>query len=114
MNVLQIVGNITSLSCMESSVLWWSHNQLESNHGPGQFINDHEVNMVVSLSMWILYHGEQDKISKNDIVILTPYRSQVNNSEFIIVAITSHIINSSKLSLKALRTKLAELRCKIQ
>lgn len=79
MNVLQIVGSIASLSCMESSVLWWSHDQLESNHGRGQVINNHEVKMVVSLSLWILHHGDQDKISKNDIVILTPYREQVSN-----------------------------------
>eukprot|EP00731_Ephydatia_muelleri_P033579 Em0032g41a len=68
---------MTSLSCMGSSVLWWSHDQPESNPEQGQLINNHEVKMVVSLSLWILYHGEQDKISKNDIVILTPYRSQL-------------------------------------
>ena len=76
-NLLQIVKNIASLGCMATSVYWWDHTELETSSGGGQITNSHEVKMVVSLSLWILSHGDKDSIHTDDITILTPYRAQV-------------------------------------
>ena len=59
--------------CMGNNFFWWSYTgKYEAMKGSSPY-NDHEVEMVANLCLWMVCN----KVDPKTIAVLTPYRGQV-------------------------------------